>query len=502
MAGLRIFHPVSRSDFKPMLKKGQRYRHTFNDKRLKDRLFQILERMADCRSATISHLNDNRSTTIAGYRFLANPKVELSELIHESCQIDQQAIRDKDLLVALDGCSLNLAMGADGRQCWTDEVGVLDNNIHPGFKIMPGLVLDANSSYCYGVADVLVYGRPKASEGPKQNKQLRAQRAKLPLLHKESGAWSIVALNSAQQLTEAKSVTFVMDQGGDSYESLATILQQTKRDVLVRVKTNRQAQCLLSGRQGRVKELLASRPILSTKTFYIKALNHVSKTTKQVVRRKARHAKLQLKVLPLQLLPPDQYAKKRATINQALWVVQVSEDPSTVPEGEEPIHWILLTSRPIHSIQQAWQVVRDYQRRWDIEQLFRLLKKQGYNVEESQLDHPDKIKKLTVMATVASAKALALVAARDGEHFIDITTQFSAEEIESLQIMSKKYDQQTEKTTNPHDPDSLAWAAWIIARAGGWSGYQSQRPPGPITMTRGLRELEILHHYRKLIDGS
>ena len=39
---------------------------------------------------------------------------------------------------------------------------------------------------------------------------------------------------------------------------------------------------------------------------------------------------------------------------------------------------------------------------------------------------------------------------------------------------------------NPHPPDSLAWAAWIIGRLGGWDGYPSSKPPGPITIKHGL----------------
>ena len=38
----------------------------------------------------------------------------------------------------------------------------------------------------------------------------------------------------------------------------------------------------------------------------------------------------------------------------------------------------------------------------------------------------------------------------------------------------------------PHPVRSLAWAAWIIARLGGWKGYPSERPPGPITFKHGL----------------
>jgi hypothetical protein len=50
----------------------------------------------------------------------------------------------------------------------------------------------------------------------------------------------------------------------------------------------------------------------------------------------------------------------------------------------------------------------------------------------------------------------------------------------------------TPKQRNPHPSGSLAWAAWLIARLGGGNGYASRRPPGVITMYRGLKHFEVL----------
>ncbi len=54
------------------------------------------------------------------------------------------------------------------------------------------------------------------------------------------------------------------------------------------------------------------------------------------------------------------------------------------PAGQEPIHWRLLTTHDVMSIEQALPVIEWYKWRWRIEQLFAALKKAGLNLEATQ----------------------------------------------------------------------------------------------------------------------
>ncbi|PDT86677.1 transposase, partial [Bradyrhizobium sp. Y36] len=55
----------------------------------------------------------------------------------------------------------------------------------------------------------------------------------------------------------------------------------------------------------------------------------------------------------------------------------------------------------------------------------------------------------------------------------------------ALTALNQQLEAASKRLKNPH-PHSLAWAAWILGRLGGWDGYPSSKPPGPITFKNGL----------------
>lgn len=142
-------------------------------------------------------------------------------------------------------------------------------------------------------------------------------------------------------------------------------------------------------------------------------------------------------------------------------------------------------------LEQALQVIEWYRWRWRIEQLFAALKQPGLQLEATQLESGKAIQRLCVLALAVALRVLQLVEGRDDD------TQpaqrvLSDDQLQCLVQIAPRLSGRTVKQQNPHPAHTLAWVAWCIARCGGWSGYQSQHPPGITTMLRGLQQFEFI----------
>ena len=70
-----------------------------------------------------------------------------------------------------------------------------------------------------------------------------------------------------------------------------------------------------------------------------------------------------------------------------------------------------------------------YSLRWWIEELFRVLKKQGLNIENAQFENGLALKRLAIMALQAALQIMQLTAARTGDKEIPPETVFTKEEL-------------------------------------------------------------------------
>ena len=61
---------------------------------------------------------------------------------------------------------------------------------------------------------------------------------------------------------------------------------------------------------------------------------------------------------------------------------------------KQPVCWHLLTTIPVTTLEEAMLIIQWYSWRWMIEEVFRILKKEGYNIETSELESGAAIRKL------------------------------------------------------------------------------------------------------------
>jgi hypothetical protein len=275
---------------------------------------------------------------------------------------------------------------------------------------------------------------------------------------------------------EAKTVTHIGDREADIYEEWATV-PDDKNHVLIRVRNNRR----LLEKTDSLYSKLAKQPCAGMYTMSITAEPRTGRT--------AREALMTVRFTQVQIQKPDYLKADDYPSSINLYAVEVEE--VNPPEGQEAVHWRLMTTHRISSMEQALQIVQWYRWRWRIEQLFATLKLAGLDIEATQLESVEAIQRLTVLALSVAVRTLQMV---EGRENIDLSASitFSLEQQDCLNDIEPTLQGKTKKQQNPYKRGSLPWAIWIIARLGGASGYRSQGLPGMPTLVKGLRRFESI----------
>lgn len=129
--------------------------------------------------------------------------------------------------------------------------------------------------------------------------------------------------------------------------------------------------------------------------------------------------------------------------------------------------------------------------RWNIEQIFRIIKQKGLAVEESDLETGKGLILMTLMALFTASKVILLHLSSKEEKLQPIKQTFTKEERECLQMICQKYEGNTQRQKNNYPKDSLQWCYWVVARLGGWKPQEKQA--GVITLFRGWNEFKKIY---------
>jgi hypothetical protein len=405
------------------------------------------------------------------YRFLENENVTISELVHSLSAQCQQQVSGRHVLAVNDSSEINLQ--AHVGRLKSKQLGVVGNNKDAGFFLHPTLVLDAASGFPLGLSHLQLWTREfgHASKAERNYPTLAIE-------EKASFKWLASAASSQRCLQGggARLVTHIGDRESDIYQVWARV-PDGYNHLLVRACRDRR----LFEQSDSLYGFLAQQPVEGTYSVDVLADSRIN--------RKARSAWLSVRCAPVNIQRPDKLRADDYPDSIQLWAVEARE--ISPPDDQEPILWRLLTTHRVESVEQALQVIHWYRWRWWIEQLFATLKRDGLDIESTQLASAAAIQRLTILALGVALRTLQLLEGRDKPD-LPVTLAFPPAQQACLQQLAPTLEGKTQKQRNPYPKKSLPWATWLIARLGGWSGYQSQRPPGIVTLVQGLRKFESI----------
>jgi hypothetical protein len=422
----------------------------------------------------------NEAEQKGAYRFLSNEKVEEKKLIAAAIEKSSYLCIDKDVLVLQDTSEINLDSHRNRLKPGTG-IGLTGNNKDLGFFVHGSLVLDASSETLLGYSNIQLWHR----EEDKQDKLERNYKG-LPIEEKESYKWIKACDESKEHLSQAKSITFVEDREGDIYQQFATVPDE-RTHLIIRSRDNRR---------------LSDGSKLFDKLSQQEASGQYSIAIVKDIRKgvESRTATVEVRHCQVAILRPASLNSMNLPESVTLYAIEVKE--INAPPDSSPVCWRLLTTHSVLTYEQAVSIISKYRLRWYIEQLFRLLKKKGFQLESSELQTGWAIRKLTVMIFTAALRVMQLLLSYKKEDSQPIEQVFEANEITCLKAVNETLQGETEKSKNTNNPHTLSWATWIIARLGGWKNYNSKRPPGPIILKKGLDRFANIYQGWKLAHSS
>jgi len=263
---------------------------------------------------------------------------------------------------------------------------------------------------------------------------------------RESAVWAETIATIGRPPAGSRFVS-VADRGADVFEHLESV-RDTGWDAVVRAAQDRR---LVTG--GRSLTALRAARAMGATT----ALTRNGEAVVCVAWRE------------LELLPPRNGPAGRAPIR--VRGVRVWNDT---------LEWLLLTTRPVETLDQALEIIAWYARRWTVEELHKAWKT-GCRAEQRQLEEADRLVPLLGALAIVAVRLLGLrdAARRDGGAPVDVPET-------TIRILAAKLQQPADCFTTNRD------FLRGVARLGGFLARKSDGEPGWQTLWKGWFVLMIL----------
>jgi hypothetical protein len=401
------------------------------------------------------------------HRLLRNRSVTAEEMSRHAGALTGQRAAGRHVVVVQDTSELIL-----GSRRARPGYGPVAKGNAAGLLLHASLAVEAGSQALLGLVSMQVWNRGRQALAPRRKRATAA---------KESQRWIETTQRAGEVLAAATSVTMVSDRESDFYELF--VQRPHNVDLVVRACQNRRI------------EAEEATDLLFDFIDGCAEQGRFAVTVPAVPGRRARPAELALRFVPVAVRRPVHGADPALPETVRLTLVDVREI-SEPQDGSPPVHWRLLTTHAVATVSDAGRVIDFYRTRWMIEEYFRTLKTAGFDIENAEIGDPYAMINFAAAAAIAAVTIKQLVQARDGNTDQRLSDAFDPDDKPILEAVSAKLEGKTERQRNPHPKGSLAFAAWVIARLGGWTGYYGK--PGPKVIRIGLAEFRAIKYGARL----
>jgi hypothetical protein len=437
------------------------------DKRLNRRLGRILEDLSASPGSSIPQASGTWAASKACYNFLGSKKVTAAGILasHQHSTIERIG-QHRRILAVQDTSELDFT--AHGK---TSGLGYLHRKFQQGIIFHTSLAVSTQGEVL-GVLAQQSWTRPNEDYGKKH------QRRRRPTSEKETQRWLEMQQGAFCAASPDLQIIAVADREADFYEFFAAE-RPANAEVLLRVTHNRRVEA-------------ETRYLRQT----IEAAPEAGEMLVELGRsdgRPARQARLSIRYTHLRIHAPSN-RKLPVGMPQSVEVSIVLASEVDPPADQKPIEWLLLTSLPITTLEDAIACVGYYTRRWLIER-FHYTLKSGCGIEQLQLESAERLQKALAVLSIVAWRLLWLL------YHARVQPEASAEEFLERHEWQILYVKEHRGKRPPSTPPTLQQAVLWIAKLGGFLARRGDGTPGIKTLWRGLRRLNDLAGAWKLAQS-
>ena len=430
---------------------------SLGDKRLNWRLIDTGKKLAARPSGSINQACDDWADTKASYRLFNNEKTTAEKILLPHQERTKERIAGHERVLAIQDSSY-LNYSHHPAKKGMGPIGTTEQNITG--MVMHTTLITTCAGLPLGVAGQEIWSRPEEAKQMSPN-----ERRKLPIKEKESNKW-LKGLDQAKKVTpDGTKVVNVCDAEADIFE-LFNHARTLETDILIRAAQDRS---VCEPEVGRLWTILGERKIAGHLKVQVPARDNEPKRTAIVA---VRHT-------PVTLRTPQHLRKNMDDISLYGILVQEVDPPDDV---KNPLCWLLLTTIPVLSFDDALERVQWYRQRWQIEVYHKVLKS-GCHVERSQLADSQALIPFIALLSIIAWRLFWLTHIRRHDPDAPCTLVLTTPEWQSLYAFHHR------TSLLPSEVPTVAQATLWIAQLGGFLNRKHDGQPGVTVLWRGWQRL-------------